>query len=119
MKFRKPDEGLSELLEETVSSFACQKRKMFGSPVYFVNGNMFAGVHQDSIFLRLSEKDRENIFKSNDEATQFEPLGGRVMREYMVIPDSIHDHPEEFNRWLGVSYDYVASLPPKKKKKKK
>jgi TfoX/Sxy family transcriptional regulator of competence genes len=65
MKFKKADEGHSEFLEEMVSSFVCQKRKMFGSPVYFVNGSMFTGVHQDSIFLRLSEEDREKTSRNN------------------------------------------------------
>ncbi|MHB1254228.1 MAG: hypothetical protein ACYCZ1_08680 [Candidatus Humimicrobiaceae bacterium] len=32
-----------------------EKRKMFGYPVTFIRGNMFIGVHGDSMILRLPE----------------------------------------------------------------
>jgi len=118
MKFKKANEGLCDLLEETMASFECQKRRMFGSPVWFVNGNMVTGVHQDDIFIRLSLKDREKLLSESDEASPFEPLEGRIMKEYVVIPNSIYDDPESFDEWLNKSFQYVSSLPPKKKKKR-
>lgn len=36
-KFKKPNVELSNLLDEAVEAFPTNKRKMFGSPVYFVN----------------------------------------------------------------------------------
>ena len=62
---------------------------MFGCPVFFVNSNMFSGVFEDDIFIRLSEKDRKELFSKYDEAAPFEPMKGRKMKEYVVLPESI------------------------------
>jgi TfoX/Sxy family transcriptional regulator of competence genes len=91
---------------------------MFGCPAYFVNNNMFTGAFQDSIFLRLSEEDRNKLSESYDEAEPFEPMQGRVMREYMVVPETIYNDSEEFYSWLKLSYDYASKIPSKKKKSK-
>ena len=48
-----------ELLDTLLEPYNCSSRKMFGSLTYFINNNMLAGVHEDVIFLRLSEEDRE------------------------------------------------------------
>jgi len=94
-------------------SFDCQKKFMFGAPTYFVNNNMFVGIHQDTIILRLSEKDREEILSTNDEVTPFEPMEGRVMKEYIALPESVYGNPEDFRKWLNRSYRYALSLKPK------
>lgn len=61
MAWRKPSEELSIILVEALAGFDVPPRKMFGSPVYFVNDNMFVGVHQDSIMLRLRAEDRDSL----------------------------------------------------------
>jgi len=94
-------------------SFDCQKKFMFGSPTYFINNNMFVGIHQDTIILRLSEKDREEILSTNDEAAPFEPMEGRIMKEYIALPESIYGNMDEFRKWLNRSYKYTSSLKPK------
>ncbi|MFQ5976045.1 MAG: TfoX/Sxy family protein [Candidatus Hydrothermarchaeales archaeon] len=119
MKFKKANPEISEFLDNALVSFNCEKRKMFGHPVYFVNRNMFAGVFGDDIFIRLSEADRKEILSLNDEASLFEPLKGRVMKEYVVLPESLYIHRGDFAIWLDRAYGYVLSLPPKKVKKKK
>jgi TfoX/Sxy family transcriptional regulator of competence genes len=118
MKWKKVSAELSELLESAVDEFNCQKRMMFGCPAYFVNNNMFTGVFQDYIFLRFSESDRQKIQSEYDEAEPFEPMKGRVMKEYMVLPESLYSDQEMFNDWLKRSFEYVSKLPPKEKKKK-
>lgn len=35
-----------------------RRRQMFGYPTCVVNGNLFMGLHQDRLFLRLGETDR-------------------------------------------------------------
>lgn len=119
MTWKKPSPELIAFLDEALAGFQTERKKMFGSPVHFVNGNMFAAVHQDSLFVRLSEADRKELLSSNDEAALFEPMEGRKMREYVVIPDSIYNDPTEFPVWLNRGYEYVASLPPKEPKRRK
>ena len=61
------------------------RRKMFGYPAAFYNGQMFAGLHQDSLILRLGPDDRAS-FLALPGSRIFEPMAGRPMREYVVVP---------------------------------
>jgi len=119
MTWKKPSEELSQFLEEKIASFNVKKRKMFGCPAYFVNDNMLAGVFQDVIFMRLSEADRIEIRSGYDEAIPFEPIKGRIMKEYVVLPETLCNNSEKFQEWLNRSYQFVSSLPVKKSKQKK
>ncbi len=119
MIWKKPSEELSQLLDEKIGSFGVTKKKKFGCPAYFVNDNMLAGVFQNDIFIRLSERDREEIVSRHDGTLPFEPVKDRKMKEYVVLPDSLYTNPEKFQEWLNRSYRYVASLPSKKAKQNK
>ncbi len=52
-------------------------------------------------------------------AALFEPMKGRPMREYVVLPKEILNSPAILEEWIKKSLDFVSSLPPKKPKKKK
>jgi TfoX/Sxy family transcriptional regulator of competence genes len=93
MAWKKASPELNELLEEAMYGYNADCRMMFGSHTFFVNNNMFAGVHEDMVILRLSEKDREEAFSTLDEVKSFVPFDGRVMKEYAAFPDSVcQDH---------------------------
>jgi len=119
MVWKKASAEIAEHLGNAVARFHPEKRKMFGHVAHFINCNMFAGTFGDEIFIRLSVDDRKNLLAECDEAAHFEPIQGRPMREYIVIPESIHGDPQIFEAWLIKSNAYVASLPPKEKKRKK
>ena len=118
-RWRKASEAMGEYLAEAVADLDCEPRKMFGCPCYFVNNNMFTGVHQDSIIMRLSPEDRAAIAQEYDEVANFEPMEGRPMREYMALPETVVEDAAEFQRWVDRSYAFAASLPPKVKKVRK
>ncbi len=76
---------LSDILGQAAEPFPLvERRKMFGGLTLFVNGNMFAGVHGRKIVLRLSEAERANA-QAEAGALPFEPMPGRVMKEYVVV----------------------------------
>ena len=81
-----------------MAPFNCDKRMMFGSPVYTVNNNMFAGAHQSSLFVRLSEHDRQDLRARHPDARPFEPMEGRVMKEYMLLPMDVYHNAETVAR---------------------
>jgi hypothetical protein len=62
---------------------------MFGSPAYFIKGKWFAGVHEDRLLVRLNEKDRAELWDQHADAQLFEPMPGRVMREFVVLPPRV------------------------------
>jgi TfoX/Sxy family transcriptional regulator of competence genes len=76
-----------------------QLRKMFGYPAALVNGNMVAGVFQDSRMLHVAKDDRPLIC-SKASAKPFEPMPGRVMGEYMVVPDAILKSTAQLEAWV-------------------
>lgn len=90
-------------------------RKMFGYPCAFRRGQMLSGVFQDHIMLRLSEEDRVELLKLPG-AKRFEPIPGRVMREYVELPADVMRAPATLKQWVKRGLAYVETLPPKVKK---
>jgi TfoX/Sxy family transcriptional regulator of competence genes len=93
-----------------------ERRKMFGYPVAFANGHMFLGLHENRMILRLGEKERDRFIASFD-ATIFEPMAGRPMREYVVVPEQLLGDLGGLQSWCDRALDYALSLPPKAKKR--
>jgi TfoX/Sxy family transcriptional regulator of competence genes len=93
-------------------------RKMFGYPSGFVNGNLFTGLFDDYMMIRLSPDDLK-AFSKIEGVRPFAPMQGRPMREYAVVPPALLKSDAELFEWLGKAYDYAKSLPAKKPKKKK
>jgi TfoX/Sxy family transcriptional regulator of competence genes len=118
MDWQRPSAGLTSYLDNAMDAFNCQKTRMFGCPAYFANGNLFAGVQADNLFVRLSEEDRRRALATSDEVTIFEPVAGRQMKEYLVLPESMCQNEEQLTTWLRRAYQYACSLPPKKDKRK-
>ncbi len=117
--WRKAPESLVKLFAELVAVLPpdVERRRMFGFPCVFVNNQLFAGVHQDNIMIRLPEAER-TAFLALDGAAQFEPMPGRPMREYVVIPQAMMASPAQILPWLEKSCAYARSLPPKPPRKK-
>jgi TfoX/Sxy family transcriptional regulator of competence genes len=119
MEWKKVSTELSDFIDTALVGFDCIRKKMFGCPAYFVNNNMFTGVHGDSLFIRLSEQDRKEILAKFDETMVFEPVEGRQMKEYVVLPESLYSRKESLDEWLKRSYVFATSMVPKEQKKKK
>jgi TfoX/Sxy family transcriptional regulator of competence genes len=79
---------------------------------------MFAGVHGAKIVLRLSAQDRADA-QTRSGALPFEPMPGRVMKEYVVVPESVWSHADVLEQWLSKSVELVGALPPKIPKPRK
>jgi TfoX/Sxy family transcriptional regulator of competence genes len=89
--------------------------KMFGGVAGLVNGNMFGGLFARSIVVKLSETDQREAMKL-DGTAPFDPMGnGRVMKDTLLLPESVMDEPAELAGWLCRALEYTATLPAKKK----
>jgi len=109
MTWKKVSEEFAGYLDDVMRRFTCEKKRMFGCPCWFVNGQMFAGAWQENVLLRLSEQDRRELFQDFDEAAPFEPMKGRVMKEYATIPASLADDREVLNDWLDRAYAFART----------
>ncbi len=116
--FSKAPEEMVQLFTSAMKDFPmATMRKMFGYPCAFVNGNMFTGLFQDEMFLRLSDKDRAAIRKEYG-TKLFEPMQGRPMREYVMVPHYVLKSPRLLRTWLTKGMEYAKTLPEKKKRSK-
>jgi TfoX/Sxy family transcriptional regulator of competence genes len=105
-----------ELVERFAATVAevpgISQRQMFGYPAAFTEqGHMFTGLHQDRWVLRLPEDARAEIETLG--ATPFEPMRGRPMTGFVVLPASLVEDPEALSPWLERSLAYARALPPK------
>jgi len=59
MAWTKSPQSLIDLFDKSVpSSVTVSRRKMFGYPAAFANGNLFIGLHQNDFIMRLSSQER-------------------------------------------------------------
>ena len=117
----KPNERLVRLLDEIVATLEFDApvdyRPMFGCPAYFTGGNLFAGVWQQTMMLRLSEDERAEVTAAG--GRPFEPMPGRAMKEYVALPPDMMADRDVASLWVRKAAAYAASLPPKEKKPRK
>lgn len=119
MEWQKGSQAVAKLLEDALAGFPCTKKTMFGYPAYFVNGNMFAGVFRDQLFLRLSGASRRELEPVAPDVRSLEPMPGRPMEGYAVLPEALYGQPEALRAWVRHSFDFVSTLPPKEPAPKK
>ncbi|MDP9265815.1 MAG: TfoX/Sxy family protein [Chloroflexota bacterium] len=93
------------------------RKPMFGYPALFVNGNMFAGTFQDKVVVRLAEPDRAELLRRKG-AEQFEPMAGRPMKEYVIVPPPVVAKPADLRTWIERALTHTAALPAKSATKK-
>lgn len=113
MKFPTPSKDAERYLASVLPDDPRVKvRPMFGNRAAFVNGNMFAGLFGEDLFVKLREEDRVELME-HEGSSAFEPMEGRPMREYVVVPRAWRDQPEKTRRWVERSIGWVADLPKK------
>ena len=112
MQWRKSPQKLIDLFTNVMPGPPAVQRNMFGYPAGFINGNMFMGLFQDNMILRLSEGLREEFLKVEG-AKLFEPMPGRPMREYIAVPPRVMENKKELASWISKALEYGESLKPK------
>lgn len=88
-----------------------ERRKMFGYPAAFLGGNMVTGLHGPRWVLRLAEADRAELLAAG--GAVFEPMPGRPMKGFAVLPAATLTDDAALGRWLARAIDHAASLPAK------
>ncbi len=79
---------------------------MFGCPCAFVNGNMFAGLHEDRLIVRLPEEAPARPCV----------IMGRTMKQYALFPKAQELAPTQIAQWVERGYAFTRGLPPKASK---
>ena len=114
MAWKKSPAELVAAFERLVPAGGVERRQMFGYPAAFVAGNMFAGLHEDRFVLRLDEAGCAEAKRLG--ATDFEPMPGRAMKGWVVLPSRFLADDAQGSRWIDRAHRHVATMPAKKKK---
>lgn len=89
-----------------------QRRKMFGYPALFVDGNLVTGLFADSWMIRLAEDDLAELLALPG-ATPFSPMAGRTMKGYATLPPDVVADDGALDGWLARAVEFGKSLPAK------
>ena len=89
-----------------------QIKPMFGNMGAFVNGNMFASLFGDDVWVRLSDEERPGLL-AFDGTSVPEPMPGKPMKEYVALPAAWRAEPQRIHKWVERSLDWAQGLPPK------
>ena len=111
-----PKEKL-ELFDRLIESNPEIERKGVTNPYTSFNGHMFTHLSKTgSMGLRLPKEERETFIEKYN-TTLYEQYGA-IMKEYVLVPDSLLENTEEFKNYLDISFEYIRTLKPKPTKKK-
>ena len=86
-------------------------RPMFGNLAAFVNGNMFAGLFGEDLFVRLPEDERAKLRKLG--GRDFEPMPGRVMTGYVMVPGDWRARKAATRTWILTALELTGRMPAK------
>ena len=88
-------------------------KPMFGNLGAFVNGNMFAGLFGSAVGVKLAADDLAEL-ATVEGVGPFGPAE-RPMGGYLALPPTLT--PDQAAVWVHKAQEYVATLPPKTRKK--
>jgi hypothetical protein len=112
-KFEKSPPALIERFGDVAIRFPeAERRKMFGYPALFVGGNLITGLFADRWMIRLGDDDREALFRLPG-AGPFEPMPGRTMTGYGVLPEDVVADDAAIDDWVGRAVAHGKTLPAK------
>jgi len=101
-----------ELYELVVATIDAVERKGATMPYTSQNGHMFSFLDPTgSVALRLSADDRAEFLSTY--ATKLAEQHGRVMQEFVVVPDDLLERTDELAGWVARSHDWIGTLKPK------
>jgi TfoX/Sxy family transcriptional regulator of competence genes len=115
---KSPPELVERFSAITVGIPDAERRQMFGYPCLFVGGNMVTGLYESAWFVRLAEPDRGELLRVPG-AGPFEPMPGRPMGGYTVLPPSIVADDRLVRSWVERAIAFGRSLPARTPKASK
>ncbi len=88
------------------------RRLTFGYPCLYVGGNMVSGLFGSSWHVKLGAEERSEL-EAIPGSAPFEPMPGRPMTGFTLLPPSIIEDDEAIRQWIQRALDYGETLPPK------
>jgi hypothetical protein len=117
--FAKSPPELIERFDAIAADFPEATRRLtFGYPCLYVGGNMVTGLYESSWHVRLGPADAAELMRL-DGAAPFEPMPGRPMTGFTLLPPAVVYDDDAIRAWVGRAVAHGATMPPKVPKQKK
>lgn len=88
------------------------KKKMFGGVGYMYRGNMSFGIHRESLILRVSPEQGDELLKSED-FSPFEAMTRNPMRGWLLVSPDAAETDDQLLDLLKLGIDFAKTLPKK------
>lgn len=98
--------------EALIATLPGVERKGAALPYTSLNGNMFTILSRKGVMgMRLSKPDRESFLR--DHSADLYADYGKVMEEYVAVPDALLADTERMRPYVAASLAYAQTLKPK------
>lgn len=87
------------------------EKKMFGSIVFLLSGNMLVGIWQQSLIVRLGPENAAKALKQ-DYVREFD-VTGRPMKGWIMVEADGLDSDQQLAEWIELAFHFVETLLPK------
>jgi TfoX/Sxy family transcriptional regulator of competence genes len=94
------------------------RRVTFGYPCLYVGGNMVSGLFGARWHVRLGAEETAELLKEPG-AAPFEPMPGRPMTGFTLMPDAAVEDDAAVRRWVERAIAHGATMPVKTPKPRK
>jgi TfoX/Sxy family transcriptional regulator of competence genes len=115
MKMPKPSDQAKAAFSALVPGEpAVTIRPMFGNLAAFVNGNMFAGLFGEDLFVRLPDDEAAAVMAKG--GRPFVPVAGHAMKGYVIVPSAWRAKPDGTRAWIDRALVLTKAMPAKARK---
>ena len=110
MQMPKSPPALIERFDTVASDFPEATRRLtFGFPCLYVGGNMVTGLYGESWHVRVDKDDTDELLRLPG-ARPFEPMPGRPMTGFTLLPETIVDDDAAIREWVGRAIAHVSTM---------
>jgi hypothetical protein len=90
-----------------------ERRQMFGMPAAFIGGNLATGLYGEGWMVRLGPDEALRVV-AQGQGSAFEPMAGRPMKGYVLLPAAVAWDDEAIADWVGRALAYTGTIPAKR-----
>jgi len=106
------DESVAQRVRQEIHDReGLSERKMFGGLCLMLHGNMFAGIINGELMLRVGPVNSDELLTRPGARPM--DFTGKPMKGYIYIEASAFSSKAGLKDWLGYALSFVETLPPK------
>src|SRR5215467_742698 len=107
MAWKKNSPEAIRRFDEPAGVPGAERKIMFGCPVYELQGQRYAMLHENRVVLRLSDEHAAQLIAKG--GRPWEPMKGRARKDRIVVPEAIEGNVRSLRVWVHRAVEYAQS----------